>query len=120
MARYRISVIAEQDIEAILRWTQEQFGEQGRLRYEALLIEAILDIADDPERTGVRLRPELWPGAFSYHLYFSRNHIASTIERIRRPRHFLLCRYAETGDLEIARVLHDSMDLDRHLPWDGE
>jgi len=51
MQQYRHSLLAEQDIEAILAWTNEYFGEQGRLRYEALLTHAIRDVAD-PHRAG--------------------------------------------------------------------
>jgi plasmid stabilization system protein ParE len=35
---------AEQDIATILRWTQQHFGKRGRLRYEALLVRAIIDM----------------------------------------------------------------------------
>ncbi|MGG4615968.1 type II toxin-antitoxin system RelE/ParE family toxin, partial [Pseudomonas aeruginosa] len=33
-----------------------------------------------------------------------------------RPRHFVLYRLATDQVLEVVRVLHDSMDLDQHLP----
>jgi toxin ParE1/3/4 len=37
--------------------------------------------------------------------------------RVSRPRHFLLyCSTRPDGQVEIGRVLHDSMDLQRHLP----
>lgn len=117
MANYRLSDIAQQDIEAILSWTQVQFGDGQRLRYEALLVRAILDVAADPGRAGVQKRPDLHPDALSYHLYFSRTHVQSSVGQVRKPRHFLLCRLLNASDLEIARVLHDSMDLDRNLPW---
>ncbi len=59
MPRYLISPAAERDIESILAWTHERFGQQGRLRYEALLVRAILDLADSPQRTGSLTRPEI-------------------------------------------------------------
>lgn len=68
MPDYRLSPAAERDIETILAWTHEQFGERARLRYEALLVRAMLDIATDPERPGCHSRPELAPGALTYHL----------------------------------------------------
>lgn len=116
MARFRFSAEAQEDIEAILAWTHEQFGEQVRLRYEELLVQAVLDLADDPARLGTLERPELTKGARTYHLRHSRDHVSHTIGRIRKPRHFLLYRMAADGYLEIGRVLHDSMDLARHLP----
>ncbi len=99
MARFRISPAAEQDI-------------------EALLVQGILDLADDPSRAGSLERSELAKGAKTYHLRHSRDHVGRTIGRIRKPRHFLLYRMAADGCLEIGRVLHDSMDLVRHLPPD--
>ena len=118
MARFRLSPEAEHDIEAILTWTHGQFGEQVRLRYEELLVRAILDLAADPVGPGSLARPELAPGARTYHLRYSRDHVSRSVGRIRKPRHFLLYRVADDGCLEIGRVLHDSMDLARHLPPD--
>jgi len=68
MARFRISPQAERDIEAILRWTHETFGEKARLRYEALLIQANRDVAENPDRAGSRNRSEITPTARTYHL----------------------------------------------------
>lgn len=116
MPKYRLSSLAEQDLEAILAWSHELFGEQGRLRYEALLVQAILDVASTPRRPGCRPRPELAAGALTCHLLNSRDHVPKAKGRVRKPRHFLLARLAADGALEIGRVLHDSMDLERHLP----
>ncbi len=116
MPRYLISPAAERDVESILAWTQERFGQQGRLRYEALLVRAILDVADDPQRTGSHTRPEISPAARTYHLWHSRNRVEPAADRVGRPRHFLLYRKRSEDCVEIGRVLHDSMDLARHLP----
>jgi plasmid stabilization system protein ParE len=34
---------------------------------------------------------------------------------VKDPRHFLIYRVNRAGIVEIARVLHDSMDLPRHI-----
>ena len=112
-----IAPAAERDIESILAWTHEHFGERARLRYEALLSQAIADVADDPDRAGSDLRPEIAADARTYHLWHSRNRVAPT-GRVKDPRHFPLYRTRSNGRLEIGRVLHDSMDLERHLPDD--
>ena len=116
--RLRLSDEAQGDVEAILAWTHGQFGEEIRLRYEELLVQAFLDLANDPARPGTLERPELAKGAFTYHLRHSRDRVSHSVGRIRKPRHFLLYRVAADGFLEIGRVLHDSMDLARHLPSD--
>jgi toxin ParE1/3/4 len=118
MARFRLSPQAEQDVEAILAWSHRQFSDQARLRYEELLVQAIRDVADDPNRPGSLSRPELARGALTYHLRHSRDRVSSAAGRVRKPRHFLVYRLAADGALEIGRVLHDSTDLARHLPAD--
>jgi toxin ParE1/3/4 len=118
MVRFRLSPLAERDIEAILAWTHEHFGERGRLRYEALIVRTIQDVADDPMRPGTLARPELTPGARTYHLRLSRDRIMPATDRVRQPRHFLLYRARPDEPVEIGRVLHDGMDLMRHLPDD--
>ena len=65
MARYRLSTTAQADLIDILAWTQGQFGEAARKRYETLLVTALRDIASQPDRTGSVERPELGDGARS-------------------------------------------------------
>ena len=118
MFHYLISPGGQRDIHAILAWTHERFGLQGRLRYEALLLRAIEDVAADPHRTGSQSREEIAPGVRTYHLWHSRNRVEPAADRVHRPRHFLLYRNSHDGRVEIGRVLHDRMDLARHLPED--
>lgn len=120
MARFVLSPLAESDIEGILAWTYEHFGESVRLRYEESLVQAILDVAADPKRPGCAIRPELSVGARTYHLYFSRNNVSPAANRVKHPGHFLLFRVADEATVEIGRVLHDSMDLAQHLPPEFE
>ncbi len=116
MAHRVISPAADRDIQSILARTHEQFGAQARLRYEALLVRAILDVSDDPQRAGSHTRSEIAPAARTYHLWHSQNRVEPASDRVHRPRHFLLYRTVEDGRVEIGRVLHDSMDLAQHLP----
>jgi toxin ParE1/3/4 len=118
MARYRLSPQAEQDIEAILAWTDARFGEKARLRYEALLTRAILDVGDAPDRPGSHERPEIAASVRTYHLRHSRDRVGKRPGKVQRPRHFLLYRISSDGVVEIGRILHDGMDLRRHLPAD--
>jgi len=118
MPQYVISPAAARDIESILAWSHERFGLPGRLRYEAILLRAILDVTDDPERAGAQPRPEIAPAARTYHLFFNRNRVEDAIGRVRRLRHLLLYRVRQDGRVEIGRVLHDSMDIAQHLPDD--
>jgi toxin ParE1/3/4 len=118
MFRYRLSEAAQGDILNILDWTHEHFGEAARLRYESLIVAALRDIASQPDRQGSRARPELGTGVRSWHLRLSREHIRNGPGIVRRPRHFLVYRF-ETGLVVVGRVLHDAMELARHLDPDA-
>lgn len=112
MAPYRLTHAVRADIVSILAWSHDQFGEEARKRYEALIISAIRDAASRSEDVGHTPRPELGDGVFSWHL--TRSRARSPGGKVHRPRHFLACR--RDGDmLVIGRVLHDAMDLRRHI-----
>lgn len=109
----RLSGAARRDIEDLLTWSEEHFGQAARLRYEALLVCALQDVADDTGRPGIQARPELGAAVFSYHLVCSRPRVAG---KVMRPKHVLICRLTASGGVDILRVLHDAMEISRHLP----
>jgi toxin ParE1/3/4 len=98
----------------ILAWSHNQFGDHARHRYEGLIATAIRDLAKDPTRPGSVERPELGDNVRSWHLRGSR-YTAGDV--VRRPRHFLIYR-VEDDILVIGRVLHDTMELRRHVAVD--
>jgi toxin ParE1/3/4 len=114
MVRFRLSDAAQADVIDILAWTHEQFGEAARLRYESLIVAALRDVATQPDRPGSIERPELGAGVRSWHLRLSRDHVGTGEGFVRRPRHFLIYRF-EPALLVVGRVLHDAMELARHL-----
>jgi toxin ParE1/3/4 len=98
-----------------MEWTGEQFGERAALRYDALIKQALKDIGADPKRPGSRACPDIMiEGARTYHLQFSRNRVGGP--RVKEPRHFLLYRNRADRVVEVFRILHESRDLERHLP----
>ena len=117
MLRYRLSDAAQADVIDILAWTQQQFGEAARLRYESLIVAAFRDVASQPDRPGSIERPELGTGVRSWHLRLSRDHVGAAAGAVRRPRHFLIYR-VEPALLVVGRLLHDAMELARHLDPD--
>lgn len=116
MARFTLAPAADRDIASILAWTQEHFGQLARLRYEALLVQAMVDVAQNPYLPGSASRDEISEAARVYHLWYSRNHVDQVIGRVRRPRHFLIYRFTDKDHIEVGRVLHDSMDLPSQMP----
>jgi toxin ParE1/3/4 len=87
-----------------------------------LIRQSLRDIEANPERFGSASRPDLLgSGARTYHISFSRRRAGSP--GVKEPRHFLLYRRKRDPKdgqdvVEIARILHDSTDLARHLPPD--
>lgn len=120
MAPYRLSASAQADIIDILLYTELHFGAAARERYEALIITALRDIAVDPGRPGAASRPELGADARTWHLRLSRERASATTGTVRRPRHFILFRIQEPGLVEVGRILHDAMELERHRLTDEE
>jgi toxin ParE1/3/4 len=107
-----ITLAARRDIAAILKRSEREFGKDAALRYEALLAQALRDIATDPERPGSRERPELAKGSRAYHLFFSRDRARTDLGVVHNPRHFLIYRRNDSKTvIEILRVIHDSRDL---------
>ena len=111
--RLRLSGAARHDIEDLLAWSEEHFGQAARQRYEALLACALQDVAEDTRRPGIQARPELGASVFSDHLMCSRPRVAA---KVMRPRHLLICRHTVSGVVDILRVLHDALEISRHLP----
>lgn len=113
----RLTGPAKRDLSGLMEWTVQEFGERAALRYDTLIKQALKDIGADPERPGSKERPEIMVrGARTYHLEFSRNRVSGS--KVKEPRHFLLYRRREDGVIEVARILHDGRDLQRHLPED--
>ena len=97
---------AERDFFSILRWTTEQFGKHQARIYETTLRSALKTLASGPNALGCRARPELGIDVASLH----------AARQGRRARHIIIFRVHDRESLiEVLRILHDSMDLTRHL-----
>ncbi|MFN3464075.1 MAG: type II toxin-antitoxin system RelE/ParE family toxin [Terricaulis sp.] len=105
--RLVLGKLAEADLANIATWTTENFGAKQAEAY----VESILDVVDElsaGEPTRSRARDEIAPGIRTLHM----------AKPGRRGRHLLV--YTISGDLlTIVRILHDSMEVSRHLPDAG-
>jgi toxin ParE1/3/4 len=109
--RIRLSEAAEQDFVSILRWTAETFGPRQARTYRETLLTALTALADGPDVIGSRPRDEIQPGLRTLHVARHR----------RRGRHIILYRTAGADTIEVLRILHEAMDLPRHVPQqDGD
>ena len=104
--RVRLGAVAEVDFANILKWTTENFGARQAAIYRDTLVQAIGELAKGPDVPGSRARNEIMPSLRTLHV----------ARHGRRGRHFLIYRAVEGRIIEIGRILHDQMDLKRHLP----
>jgi toxin ParE1/3/4 len=115
VAEYRLSGPAEAQIDEILNWSQEKFGELTRERYAALLVKAMEDVADYPRQKSVS-----WKGTSSgtvgiYHISRSREHVSDPPGTIGEPRHYLVFRVGRDGIVDILGFIHERMLFSRAL-----
>ena len=107
----RLTASAEADFQNILRWTKDQFGEAQARGYAQTVSAALEALADGgPTTIGAKARKEIAKGLFTLHV----------ARQSRKGRHSLLFRVGQDdarGEaIEVLRVLHDAMELPRHLP----
>lgn len=104
--RVRLGAAAELDFANILKWTTENFGARQSRVYRDTLLQTIGELADGPDVVGSRTRDEILPGLRTLHV----------ARHGRRGSHFLMYRIARRGRIEIVRILHNRMDIQRHIP----
>ncbi|MEG3146268.1 type II toxin-antitoxin system RelE/ParE family toxin [Sphingomonas sp. RT2P30] len=106
----RLTAAAERDYQSILSWTAEQFGEAQARNYAAILTAAILALSDGPDVLTAKPRDDIAPGLRILH----------AARFGRRARHMLLYRVGSDTAIDVLRILHDAMDVERHdLGGDG-
>jgi toxin ParE1/3/4 len=104
--RVRLGAAAELDFANILKWTAENFGAPQARVYRDTIVQAIGELANGPDVVGSRARNEILQGLRTLHV----------ARHGRRGRRLLMYRITADTTIEIARILHDRMDLLRHLP----
>lgn len=105
----RLTATAQADFQHIIRWTSAQFGPVQAQAYAATLAAALEALAGGPTVAGVRARNDIAKGLFTLHI----------ARRGRKGRHFIICRIGDAQGsevIEVLRLLHDAMDLPRHVP----
>ncbi len=96
MSEYRLSPAAEQDLENIWYYTNEQWGIEQAHRYIDTMIAAFESLARSPQTAP------------------SCDHIRAGYRRRNLEQHVIYFQVTAYG-IAIIRVLHGRMDADRHL-----
>lgn len=105
----RLSAAAEADYRQIIGWTLDRFGAAQARTYADTLSSTLLDLSAGPMLVGVRAREDIGPRISTLHV----------ARHGRKGRHFVLFREGMHDGhpvIDVLRLLHDSMDLQRHLP----
>lgn len=110
MRLLRLSPLAQRDITQILEHSEANFGAAARRRYDVLLERVLKQLVDDPLRPGVQKCGDLGRGYLTFHLQFGSKRDAG----VRRPRHVIVFRI-RPKTVDVSRVLHDRMDIARHI-----
>ena len=98
------------DLLEIFKWIAENFGARQAEYYAETVSLAVEALHDGPEILGSKPRDEIV-------LRIRALHVA---RHGRKGRHFVVFRVADEDVLDVLRLLHDSMDLARHLPAANE
>jgi toxin ParE1/3/4 len=109
VAEWRLAASAEAQLARILADSLQGWGTSGRDRYAALLITAMQDVADEPDRLGSkRIERELRV----YHVRHSRRRVTDPPGPVRRPRHLLVYERAPDGIVDIVGLFYDGIPID--------
>jgi toxin ParE1/3/4 len=103
-----MSAAADRDFDGILDWTAEHFGEIQARSYERMLTETLESLGN-----GLRVRTARPMDKLGQDI------LRLSVKRgSKRSRHIIFFRVMNYGsrELEVLRILHDSMDFTRHLP----
>ena len=86
-------------------WTVKTFSEDQANNYAETIALAIESLEGGPDILGARAREDIQPGIRTWHV----------ARQGRAGRHFVVFR-AAGSDIDVLRLLHESMELPRHLP----
>lgn len=109
----RLAAVAERDFQQIVLWTAQQFGAAQARVYAATLSSALEALSAGPAVIGAQARDDIARGLYTLHV----------ARQGRKGRHFVKFRASRDHRLqiiEVLRLLHDAMDLPRHLPPSDE
>ncbi|KPF87663.1 hypothetical protein IP70_02140 [alpha proteobacterium AAP38] len=113
MKRYKLTELAAGDIKGISDYTGANFGNPMRKTYNELIRLGVASIVSEPRRRGVTVVRHSGESLLTYHL----RHVKQT--QVKAPRHLIVYRLSANGFITILRVLHESMDISRHVDNDN-
>jgi len=108
---YRLPSHVEARILALLDAGARNFGQAVTDKYAKLIIQAMEDVADLPDRPGTKRRQAIDATALFYHLRYSRHRLPPNA-RINKPRHILVYQIGTDGVVDILGLIPDMIPED--------
>jgi len=99
---------AKADLRDIILWTANQFGDQQAKTYAQIIYEAISALTEGPDIVGVKPCTDVSDKVYMLH----------TARSGKKARHLIMFQVETQAEhiIQIIRILHDSMDVSRHIP----
>lgn len=101
----RLSETAQRDFDGIYVWTAVHFGVAQARTYRGIVLQALKLLRDGPDVHGTRSHPGLPAGFRTLHVMRSG----------KRGRHFIVFDTPTADRIRVVRILHEAMDLSRHV-----
>ena len=102
----RLADQVELDLQEIALWTVENFGSRQADEYLDTVMLAIEALCDGPAILGARERNDIGPGIC----------VLPVSRSGRKGRHLVVFKAAHEQTIDVLRLLHERMDLAKHLP----
>jgi len=109
----RLSAAADEDYRQVLRWTASNFGKAQARSYAHVVMSALKELSSGPSIVGAKERGDIGMNIWTLHV----------ARKGRKGRHFVVFRVSNVqgrNTIDVLRLLHDSMDLERHLSTQGD
>ena len=103
--RIQITKSADRDFANILRDSEQKFGRAQAEIYQRILSAALDELTAGPEILGSQSKTSVRPGLRILHV----------ARKNRSGRHMLVYAAQKNNVILILRILHDAMDLARHV-----
>jgi toxin ParE1/3/4 len=102
---------ANADFLEIVSWTAERFGERQAAVYQRTIVDAVAALRAGPDIHDVKVRPDLGSNMMTMHV----------ARHGHRGRHLLVLRAGPAPlTIVVLRILHDAIDLSRHIVPDDD
>jgi toxin ParE1/3/4 len=115
MAEFRLAASAEAQLVDILDYSAATFGDDARERYAKLLVRAMQDVAEDPDKPTVSWKQTLVGRVGVYHVRNSRHRVPTPPGPVLEPRHFLVFQVGKDDIVDILGFIHERMLFNRAL-----